>query len=46
MVLLDGRQEVDIALIWLLGHRLALVVLMTSSRLHLQSTRELPSALL
>jgi hypothetical protein len=35
MVLLNDRREVIVTLIWLLGNRLALVVLLTSSRLHL-----------
>jgi hypothetical protein len=36
MVLLDVRREVIVALVWLLGSRLGLVVLLTSSRLRLQ----------
>jgi hypothetical protein len=45
MVLLDDRQEVIVALIRLLGNRLALVVLLTSSRLRLRGSRKLLSAL-
>jgi hypothetical protein len=46
VVLLDDSWEVIIALIWLLGSRLALVVLLTSSRLCLRGSRELLSTLL
>jgi hypothetical protein len=46
VVQLNDRREVIIALIWLLGNWLTLVVLLTSSRLHLQGTRELLSTLL
>jgi hypothetical protein len=46
VVLLDDRREVVVALIRLLGNRLALVVFLTSSRLHLRGTRELLSALI
>jgi hypothetical protein len=46
MVLLDVCQEVVVALVWLLGSRLGLVVLLTSSRLRLQGSKELLSALL
>jgi hypothetical protein len=46
MVLIDDRREVVVALIWLLGNRLALGVLLTSSRLRLRGSRELLSALL
>jgi hypothetical protein len=46
MVLLDDSWEVVIAWIWLLGGRLMLVVLLTSSRLRLRDSRELMSALL
>jgi hypothetical protein len=46
MVLLDVRREVIVALVRLLGSQLGLVVLLTSSRLHLQGSRELLSALL
>jgi hypothetical protein len=46
MVLLDDSREVIVALVWLLGSRLVLMVLLTSRRLRLQSSRELLSALL
>jgi hypothetical protein len=46
MVLLDIRQEVVITLVQLLGSRLMLVVLLTSSQLRLRGFRELLSALL
>jgi hypothetical protein len=46
MVLLDDSREVAVALIWLLGGWLAPMVLLTSSRLHLQGSRELLSSLL
>jgi hypothetical protein len=46
MVLLDDRREVVVALVWLLGNRLALMVLLTSSRLRLRGPREVLSALL
>jgi hypothetical protein len=46
MVLLDIRWEVIVALVWLLGSRLVLMVLLTSSRLRLWGSRELLSALL
>jgi hypothetical protein len=46
VVLLNDGREVVVALIRLLGNRLTLVVLLTSSRLHLRGTRELLSALL
>jgi hypothetical protein len=46
MVLLDVRQEVIVALVWLLGNRLVLVVLLTASRLRLRGSRELLSTLL
>jgi hypothetical protein len=46
MVLLDDRREVIVALVWLLGSPLVLVVLMTSSWLRLQGSRDLLSALL
>jgi hypothetical protein len=46
MVLLDVRREVVVALVWHLGSRLGLVVLLTSSRLRLQGSKELLSALL
>jgi hypothetical protein len=46
MVLLDIHQEVIVALVWLLGSRLVLMVLLTSSRLRLRGSRELLSALL
>jgi hypothetical protein len=46
MVLLDVRREVVVALVRLLGGRLGLVVLLTSSRPRLRGFRELLSALL
>jgi hypothetical protein len=46
VVLLDDSREVVVALVWLFGSRLALVVLLTSSRLRLQSAREMLGALL
>jgi hypothetical protein len=46
MVLLDVRREVVVALVRLLGSWLVLVVLLTSSQLRLQGSREMLSALL
>jgi hypothetical protein len=46
MVLLDIRRKFVLALVWLLGSRLMLMVLLTSSRLRLRSSKELLSALL
>jgi hypothetical protein len=46
VILLNIRQEVVITLVWLVGNRLMLLVLLTSSRLHLRTSRELLSALL
>jgi hypothetical protein len=46
MVLLDDSREVIVTLVWLLGSRLMLVVLLTSNRLRLRGSRELLSALL
>jgi hypothetical protein len=46
VVLLDDSREVIVALVQLLGGWLALMVLLTSSRLHLQGFMELLSALL
>jgi hypothetical protein len=46
VILLDIRQKVIITLVRLVTSRLVLLVLLTSSRLRLQSSRELPSALL
>jgi hypothetical protein len=46
MVLLDDRREVIVALIRLPGNRLALMVLLSSSRLRLWDSRELLSSLL
>jgi hypothetical protein len=46
MVLLDIRQEVVVALVRLLDSRLGLMVLLISSRLRMQGSRELLSALL
>jgi hypothetical protein len=46
VILLNIRREVIITLVWLASNRLMLLVLLTSSRLRLRSSRELPSALL
>jgi hypothetical protein len=46
MVPLDDHREVIVALIRLLGNRLALVVLLTFSRLRSRGSRELLSVLL
>jgi hypothetical protein len=46
VVLLDVRREVVVALVRLLGSRIVLMVLLTSSRLRLQGSRELLSTLL
>jgi hypothetical protein len=46
VVLLDDRREVIVALIRLLGNRLALMVLLTSSWLRLWDSRELLNSLL
>jgi hypothetical protein len=46
MVLLDDSREVVVALVRLLGSRLVLVVLLTSSQPCLRSARELLRALL
>jgi hypothetical protein len=46
VILLNIHQKVILALIQIVGSRLMLLVLLTSSRLHLQSSRELLSALL
>jgi uncharacterized protein YhhL (DUF1145 family) len=46
VILLNIRQKVILALIWIVGSRLVLLVLLTSSRLCLRSSRELLSALL
>jgi hypothetical protein len=46
MALLDIRRKVIITLVRLLVSRLVLMVLLTSSRLRLRSSRELLSALL
>jgi hypothetical protein len=46
VVLLDDSREVIVALVWLLGSRLMLMVLLTSRRPRLQGTREFLSALL
>jgi hypothetical protein len=46
MVLLDIRREVIVSLVWLLVSRLARMVLLTSSQLHLRGSRELLSVLL
>jgi hypothetical protein len=45
MVLLDIHRKVILALVRLLGIQLVLLVLLTSSRLRLRSSRELLSAL-
>jgi hypothetical protein len=46
MVLLDVRRKVIVALVRLLISRLVLMVLLTSSRLRLRSSRELLSVLI
>jgi hypothetical protein len=46
VILLNIHWKVVITLAWLASSWLVLLVLLTSSRLHLQSSRELPSALL
>jgi hypothetical protein len=46
MVLLDIRREVIVALVWLLGSRLGLMVLLTSSQLRVRGSGKLLSALL
>jgi hypothetical protein len=46
VVLLNDCREVVVALVRLLSGRLALVILLISSRLRLRSVRELLSALL
>jgi hypothetical protein len=46
VVLLNDSQEVVVALVWLLGSRIVLVVLLAFSRLCLQGAWELLSALL
>jgi hypothetical protein len=46
VILLDIHRKVVLALVWLVDSWLVLLVLLTSSRLHLQSSRELLSALL
>jgi hypothetical protein len=46
VILLKIRRKVLLALIQIIGSRLMLLVLLTFSRLRLQASRELPSALL
>jgi hypothetical protein len=46
VILLDIRRKVVITLVRLVTSRLVLLVFLTSSRLRLRSSRELPSALL
>jgi hypothetical protein len=46
VVLLNICRKVLLALIWIICSRLLLLVLLTSSRLRLQCSRDLPSALL
>jgi hypothetical protein len=46
VILLDVRRKVIVALVRFVGSRLVLLVLLTSSRLRLQSSRELLTALL
>jgi hypothetical protein len=46
VILLNIRQKFIITLVWLVGSRLVLLVLLASSRLRLRSSRELLSALL
>jgi hypothetical protein len=45
VILLDIHRKVILALVQFVGSRLVLLVLLTSSRLHLGSSRELLSAL-
>jgi hypothetical protein len=46
VILLNIHRKVLLALIQIIGSRLMLLVLLTFSRLHLQASRELLSALL
>jgi hypothetical protein len=46
VILLNIHQKVVITLVWLVASRLVLLILLTSSRLRLRGSRELPSALL
>jgi hypothetical protein len=46
VILLDIHRKVVVTLVRLVGSRLVLLVLLTSSRLRLRSSRELLSALL
>jgi hypothetical protein len=46
VVLLDDSREVIVALVWLLGSQLALMVLLTSSWLRLRGSGELLIALI
>jgi hypothetical protein len=46
VILLNIRQKVIVTLVRLVASRLVLLVPLTSSRLHLQGSRELPSAVL
>jgi hypothetical protein len=46
VILLDIRRKVVVTLVQLVGSWLVLLVLLTSSRLHLRSSRELLGALL
>jgi hypothetical protein len=46
VILLNIRRKVILALIWIIGCRLMLLVLLTFSRLRLRDSRELLSALL
>jgi hypothetical protein len=46
VILLDIRRKVIVTLVWLVGSRLVLLILLASSRLCLRSSRELLSALL
>jgi hypothetical protein len=46
VILLDIRRKVIITLVRLVTSRLVLLILLTSSRLRLRSSRKMPSALL
>jgi hypothetical protein len=46
VILLNIHREVVITLVWLASNRIMLFVFLTSSRLCLRRSRELPSALL
>jgi hypothetical protein len=46
VILLNIRQKFIVTLVWLVASRLVLLVPLTSSRLRLRGSRELPSVLL